>query len=69
MAKDKEVTLKVKVSPEIDLSSIDDKVLDALADKVAERLDKPSEIHITYQNNTPPTLPPQPRLWPGQVWC
>lgn len=54
-------TLKVKIEPEIDLSGLDDKFLDALADKIAERLMR--------QPVVAPLLP-QPYRWPlGQVWC
>ena len=56
-------TVKVKIEPEIDLSGLDDKILDALADKIAARL---------AARQLPVVTPvfPQPYRWPlGQVWC
>jgi hypothetical protein len=62
-----ETTVKVKIEPEIDLTNLDDKVLDALADKIVERIQRGTVINVfpapTYQ-------PPMQRYMPpGQIWC
>jgi hypothetical protein len=55
-------TVKVKIEPEIDLSNINEEILDALADKIADRLKSREQIVIN------PAFP-QPYRWPlGQVW-
>lgn len=65
------MTVRLKIEPEIDLSGLNEEILDALADKIADRLKARQQTIVI---NTPvvpnPPVFPQPYRWPlGQVWC
>jgi hypothetical protein len=68
MAK-RERVVKVKIEPEIDLSSLTDEVLTVLADKVAERLQgREKNVTKVFLVPTHPQYAPSYPL-PGQIWC